>query len=107
MNVGFTAHPQVAADLADLGSAALQREALGYMKRLRREPLLGRPLGKQALTGDLSDCRKIFFNGAEHRIVYRLLPDERKPQEVYVIVVGPRAGLVVYKEAVRRLGRSQ
>ncbi|MFL5964665.1 MAG: hypothetical protein ACJ757_17450 [Gaiellaceae bacterium] len=91
-------------DLRNLSSAALKFEVLKFLIRLERDPKVGRPLGLHGV-GDLSDCRKIFFDDARHRIVYRLLPDEEAPVTADVIAIGPREALAVYINAVARLGR--
>lgn len=96
---------EISADIQALPSVDLRREALTYIVRLRDEPYLGRPLEEHAFVGDLSDCRKIFFDQARYRILYRLLPNEDDPVEADVIAVGKRAMLAVYKVGVRRLGR--
>jgi hypothetical protein len=105
MAVGVTFHAQAREDLRNLGSHALKLEAAKFLLELERAPLFGEKLGNHAETGDLSDCRKIYFDKARHRIVYRVLPNEKKPETVEVIVIGPRAELEVYTEAIRRLGR--
>jgi hypothetical protein len=74
-------------------------------------PELGSPLGMHPIVGDLSDCRKIPFGVAasaptRFRIVYRLRPTDAAPAYAEVIVIGRRADLSVYLEAVRRLGRT-
>jgi len=106
VSVEVRARPEVSQDLRDLRSNALRLEALNYLVRLEASPHLGQRLAHLPGTGDLSDCRKLYFDEARHRIIYRLLPDEKNPTEVDVIAVGPREGLEVYTEAVRRLGRS-
>jgi len=75
------------------------------MLALREKPFLGKPLAKLPMTGDLSECRKIYFDQARHRIVYRLLPDEQNPVTADIIAVGPRAAAQVYADAVRRLSQ--
>lgn len=99
--------PEVSDDLRNLGSRDLIREALQYIVDLRNKPFLGRPLENLPHIGDLSDCRKIFFDEARYRIVYRLLPDEKNPTTVDVITVGPRAALGAYMTALTRLGRAK
>jgi hypothetical protein len=47
----------------------------------------------------------VYFDEARHRVVYRLLPNEKAPVEVEIIAVGPRADLEAYKRASRRLDR--
>ena len=105
MPIEAKARPEVSQDMQNLASDDLRREALQYMVALRTKPKLGKKLDKHVATGDLSDCWKVFFDNANHRIVYRLLPDEKKPTLIDIIVVGPRHNMDVYKEAVRRLGR--
>ena len=95
----------VKADLSGLDTTLLV-EAFGHMASLKDEPLLGQRLGDHPDVGDLSDCRKIYFDKARRRVVYRLVPDESEPKAVEIIVVGHRADLHVYYEAVRRLGRT-
>lgn len=92
-------------DLAAL-PIPLRAEAFKWMLKLQTAPKLGQLLGEHSEVGDLSDCRKIYFNGARHRIVYRLAPNEQAPARVDVVAVGARASLRVYLEAARRLGRT-
>jgi hypothetical protein len=96
---------EVSQDMRNLGSNELRLEAAKYLLILETTPLYGVKLEKHAEVGDLSDCRKIYFDKARHRIVYRVLPDEQQPDEVDVMAIGPRAELEVYTEAIRRMGR--
>jgi len=95
----------VKADLSGL-DATLLAEAFGHMASLKDKPLLGQPLGDHPDVGDLSDCRKIYFDKARRRVIYRVVPDETDPKAVEIIVVGRRADFRVYYDAVRRLGRT-
>ena len=106
MAVKVEARPEVSTDLQDLPTNELRREALASIVEIREHPFRSQRLGKLPLTGDLSDCRKKFFDEARYRIVFRLLPDETKPLVADMIAVGPRAALWVYTAAVERLGRS-
>lgn len=99
------ARKELEEDMSALATDALRREAAKMMLRLKREPFLGQPLRRHPVVGDLSDCRKVYFDSARHRIVYRLRPDEQAPTEIEIVAVGPRAALDVYTSAVRRLGR--
>lgn len=92
-------------DMAALDTDALRREAAAMMLRLKRRPHLGKRLYRDARTGDLSDCRKVYFDEARHRIVYRLLPSDGAPTRIEIIAVGPRARLDVYRKASERLSR--
>jgi hypothetical protein len=85
---------------------AVQVEAVKYILRLEKSaPTLGLPLEHFHDVGDLSDCRKIYIDDRRHRVVYRVLPDEKNPKSADVIAVGPRKLKQVYVEAVKRLGR--
>jgi hypothetical protein len=105
-----TLRREIQADFAALPSDDHRRQAVGFLIRLRDAPLLGQPLGHHPGVGDLSDCRKVYFDRAPNRppgfrIVYRLRPSAEEPDEVDVIAIGPRADAEVYLESVRRLGR--
>ncbi|MDP1720414.1 MAG: hypothetical protein Q8L08_05375 [Candidatus Nanopelagicaceae bacterium] len=72
--------------------------------------LTGIPLEDHPSVGDLSDCRKIYFDEQDemaprYRLVYRFLPNEVEAVCVEAITVGERNALRVYVEATRRLGR--
>ena len=95
---------EILADMAALPTDELRREAAKFLLRLKRNPHLGQPLENRA-AGDLSDCRKIYFNEARHRIVYRLLPNEHQPQRVEIVAIGARAHGAVYRSALERLER--
>lgn len=69
------------------------------------------PLRTHPTMGDLSDCRKLYFDERKDmpprwRIVYRLLPDETQPRSVDIVSIGRRAHADAYLLAARRLGRS-
>jgi hypothetical protein len=101
--------PEVKADIQALPSRRLQEVALSKIDALRCGRLQGQPLHKQVQTGDLSDCRKVYFDVRADRppawrIVYRQLTEDRL-EIIEVVAVGARAGSVVYSEAVDRLGR--
>lgn len=96
--------PDVREDLAGLPSEQLRRVALEWMVRLRRDPHEGKRL-KWRHSGDLSTCRKLYFDeedtplrenftyyrrpgGARYRIVYQLLPTGEHPEVIRVLAVG-------------------
>lgn len=80
--------------------AALPREAQRRVLELLGEvanarPTLGKPCGHQRRTGDLGDCRKLYFDierdrDPTFRLIYRVLPDEAAPEIIEVITVGPK-----------------
>lgn len=93
----------------------LKREALRKLGKLKNEnPWAGKPCGYAPSTGNIGDCRKMYFDESEdvearYRIVYRLLPDEEKPMVIEVIRIDlkvPEAdGEYIYTQVGRALGR--
>ncbi len=68
--------------------------------RLKRNPYLGQPLGLEPRVGDLTGCRKIYFDESEHvtpgyRVVYQLLPDEQNPVSIDYDALGRRTRLTL------------
>lgn len=111
MTVEVKLWPQVSADFDELPTDALRWEALRYMVRLQNEPKLGTRLRDHPILGDLSDCRKLFLDESHDvdprwRIIYRLLPNEETPTIADVIIIGPREGAAVYREAIKRLAEA-
>ncbi len=105
------ARPEVADDLAGL-SPALLRAIRRLLPALRADPLArSLPLDYDSRTGNLGDCRKVYFDEsaeirpAGYRIVLRLLPDEDAPSQLQVVSIGPRANLEAYRRAAARLER--
>ncbi len=105
------ARPEVAGDLAKLSPAVL-RAIRRLLPGLRADPLRhSSPLDYDARTGNLGDCRKVYFDENEmirpagYRIVLRLLPDETEPQQIQIVSIGPRSNLEVYRRASSRLER--
>lgn len=110
-------------DIQALPSKQLQAIAFWWLKRVRRNPTLGATLSYQRSTGDLSDCRKIYFDEDDepwsslwvprtrvaddprprYRIVYRLLPSDENPDFAQVIAVGAKPE--VYWKASLKLER--
>lgn len=106
MSAEVKLEPEALDDLRRL-APDLVTEAFGLMFRLREHPHLGQALGDHPETGDLSDCRKLYFNQVRHRIIYQADPaDARDPKRVRILAVGRRADLGVYRETARRLGRT-
>lgn len=106
----LSARPEFRNDIKRLPTANLQRRALQILADVATGENLGEPLEDHPSVGDLSDCRKVYFDETEdrkprYRLVYRLLPDEVTAVEVQAIVVGLRAAMQVYVDAARRLGR--
>lgn len=90
--------------------------AFSWMARLRREPLLGRPL-QYRLGQDLQGCRKLYVGredrpsnplvkpvlsagGPPVRIAYELRPDEERPQRIVILAIGAKPQ--IYERAAER-----
>ncbi len=93
-----------------LPSRALMERALTLLVEVSRGNLAGHQLEKLIATGDLSDCRKIYFDTdnnqkPRYRLVYRLTPSEVRAVAVEAVAVGERRSLDAYVRAARNLGR--
>lgn len=106
----FRALPEVTADIRAIrrGSEKLAVLVIEKLADLRSGHIEGQPLGQLPGTGNLSDCRKIYVGldpvRPTHRIVYRQ-HDDGAVEVIEVVAVGERESLVVYLEALKRLGR--
>lgn len=86
-----------------LGELALTR-----IRQLERREIDGVPLQDMAATGDLSDCRKLYFgfgSPPSHRIVYRDLGENGGIEVVEVVAIEARGELYAYLLAADRLKR--
>ena len=98
---------------ADIGRLAaddprLASVALRMVRDLEAGVVDGAPLSAMAATGDLRDCRKLYFghgNPTSHRIVYRVDEADRSVEILEVVAVEERSELYVYLLAAQRLGR--
>lgn len=104
--------PTAKQQLLDLPSDALKRRALELLARVSKgNPRLGKPCGFAFSTGNLSDCRKLYFDEEQDadprfRIVYRLLPDEEKPAKAEVIRIGLKVPYGDEEQIYRQVGRA-
>jgi mRNA interferase RelE/StbE len=73
------------------------------LKQLEANPYKGEHLGNKAGI-DLTGYYKLYADKKKIRIVYTIL---EKDIVVKVIAIGPRKEMVVYHEAIRRLGKSK
>lgn len=101
--------PKFANDIRDLPTANLQRVALQKITDVSNRILIGISLEDHPAVGDLSDCRKIYFDERDdiaprYRLVYRLLPNEVQAVCVEAVTVGQRKALEVYVEAAAKVG---
>jgi hypothetical protein len=86
----------------------LARLALERVRDLERRQVDGAPLNDMAATGDLSDCRKLYFglgSPPSHRIVYRDLGPKGGIEILEVVAVEARDQLYAYLLSAARLGR--
>ena len=122
MSVPVTLTDDARSDLRELADPNLQRVALQWMQRLRRTPMLGAHLTWRP-SGDLRQCRKIYFDVDDtpleqnfmpakrvadrprYRIVYRLLPSEDKVAHVQILGLGLKRDSEggIYPRVARRL----
>jgi len=73
------------------------------LKQLESNPYKGEHLGNKAGI-DLTGYYKLYADKKKIRIVYMVL---EKEVVVKVIAIGPRKEMIVYHEAVRRLGKGK
>lgn len=110
MALQLTKLPGFEGDLFALASRALMECTLTLLVEVSRGDLSGQQLEKLVATGDLSDCRKIYFDidnnqKPRYRLVYRLTPTEVRAVAVEAFSVGERRSLDAYVRAARNLGR--
>lgn len=104
--------PTVKQQLLDLPSKELKRRALELLAQVSKgNPKLGKPCGFAFSTGNLSDCRKLYFDeqrdiDPRYRIVYRLLPNEDSPTKAEVIRIGLKAPHGDKEQIYRQVGRA-
>lgn len=82
--------------------------ALRKVRDLENRTVDGTPLEEMASTGDLRDCRKLYFGPGDppsHRIVYRDLGESGGVEVVEVVALEARDELYAYLLAAARLGR--
>lgn len=85
---------------------------MNFSPRFRkRNPKLGKPCGFAFITGNLSDCRKLYFDeqrdmDPRYRIVYRLVPDEDSPTKAEVIRIGLKVPYGDEERIHRQVGRA-
>jgi len=91
-------HEDVDKDFKELGHRVI---ALVFkkLKKVAQNPIIGDELGNKA-NNDLAGFRKVYVDNKRVRVVYTIIEDKI---EVFVIAVGKRNDMEVYKKAsVRR-----
>ena len=90
-------HPGARSDLAGLDKG-LQRQASKQLRKLKRHPHAGEPLGHKA-GYDLTGYRSLHFAGKRYRIVYRL---DEEAKAAWVIAIAKKAKFEAYRLAAWR-----
>ncbi len=90
-------HEDVDKDFKELGYRVT---ALVFkkLKRVAQNPIIGDELGNKA-NNDLAGFRKVYVDNKRVRVVYTIIENKIK---VFVIAVGRRDGMEVYKKASGR-----
>jgi len=97
----FEFHPEAQRELQKL-NRSIQILFTKKLKQILNAPELGIKLGNKnnlKLTG----LRKIYFNNKKHRIVYETIEEKVM---IYIIAVGKREEMDVYKKADARVNRT-
>lgn len=91
-------HEDVKKDLKILGhSVCIQ--VLKKIEKIAQNPLVGDELGNKANL-NLSGFRKVYVDNKKVRIVYKIIDDKI---EIFIVAVGKRDDMQVYKKALKRL----
>jgi len=91
-------HAEVDKDLKELGKST----AILIFKKLNqlaKNPVIGEDLGNKANI-NLAGYKKVYVNNKRVRIVYKIIEDKI---EVFVVAVGKRNDMDVYKKAEKRI----
>ena len=91
-------HEDVKKDLKELGHSTTAL-VLKKLQRISQNPLIGNELGNKA-NNNLAGFRKVYVENKRVRIVYKIIEDKI---EVFVIAVGKRDDMEVYKKAKDRI----
>jgi mRNA interferase RelE/StbE len=94
----FEFHPEAKKELVALNHS-LQILFTKKLKQILHSPELGVSLGNKNNL-NLTRFKKVYFNNKRHRIVYEILEDRVL---IYIIAIGKRADMEVYKKAHHRM----
>ncbi|MCX6051117.1 MAG: type II toxin-antitoxin system RelE/ParE family toxin [Campylobacterales bacterium] len=90
-------HPLLEEDLKQLNNA-VRIEVFKKLKKIQQSPELGLPLGNKN-NMNLTGLRKIYVAKKQVRIVYEIID---AILVIYVIAIGKRENMEVYKQAEQR-----
>lgn len=91
-------HPLVEEDLKAFDRSVVML-ILKKLAQLQNAPLQGQPLGNKNNL-DLTGYYKTYVSKKQIRIVYKIVNDELV---VYIVTIGKREEMEVYKEALKRI----
>jgi mRNA interferase RelE/StbE len=91
-------HEDVKRDFKELGHT-ITVLALKKIQKIAQNPILGKELGNKANL-NLVGLRKVYINNKKVRIVYKIIEDKIT---IFVVTVGKREDMEVYKKAATRL----
>lgn len=94
---GYKFHPEAEKELGKLNHS-IQLLFAKKLKQILKSPESGMDLGNKNNL-KLSGFKKTYFNGKKHRIVYKV---EEEEVLIYIIAVGKREEMEVYKKASER-----
>lgn len=91
-------HEDVQKDFKELGHSTTIL-ALKKIQKIAQDPMIGDDLGNKANL-NLSGLKKVYIDNKRVRIVYKVI---EKTIEVFIITVGKRDDMQVYKKANSRI----
>jgi mRNA interferase RelE/StbE len=94
-------HNDVEKDFKDLGNRVTIL-ALKKIEKLLENPIMGDKLGNKANL-NLTGLRKVYIDNKRVRIVYKVIENKIK---VFVVAVGKRDDMEVYKKASSRINNA-
>jgi len=91
-------HPLIENDLKKLGHSVVIK-VLKKIEKIAQNPIIGDELENKANL-NLVGCRKVYIDNKRVRIVYKVIENKI---EIFVVAVGNRDDMEVYKKASDRL----
>ncbi len=91
-------HKLLEEDFKKLGHSVTIK-VLKKIEKIAQNPTMGNELGNKANL-NLVGCRKVYVDNKRVRIVYKIIEDKIK---IFVVTVGKRDDMEVYKKASKRI----
>ncbi|MEA1917410.1 MAG: type II toxin-antitoxin system RelE/ParE family toxin [Campylobacterota bacterium] len=91
-------HEDIKKDFKELGHSSTLL-VLKKITQIAKNPIIGNELGNRANL-NLVGCRKVYVDNKRVRIVYKVIESKIK---VFVVAVGKRDDMAVYKKASQRV----